>query len=171
MSGWATKPKVKGAGMEELIRAAEEKKNKKKNKKKTPAQKQNLFMGFTDNTTPAVIDYNYECGCFGTEHKPINNCLNCGRVICSREGQRPCPFCGTFVFSDETLNNPDYIDQAIEEMSARVTEQKWIPIAQRDLQKSKTIEKVDTHMIDLQADWFDSELVAIFEEGLEIERM
>jgi hypothetical protein len=39
--------------------------------------------------TPKVV-----CGCFGTKHKPLTNCLFCGRISCTREGYDFCPFCG-----------------------------------------------------------------------------
>jgi hypothetical protein len=34
------------------------------------------------------------CGCFGTMHKALTNCLFCGRVACNEEGYTFCPFCG-----------------------------------------------------------------------------
>mmetsp|Transcript_7321 Transcript_7321/g.11110 ORF Transcript_7321/g.11110 Transcript_7321/m.11110 type:complete len:327 (+) Transcript_7321:109-1089(+) len=34
------------------------------------------------------------CGCFGTKHKPLTNCLFCGRIICVKEGYDFCSFCG-----------------------------------------------------------------------------
>jgi len=37
------------------------------------------------------------CGCFGTVHKPLANCLYCGRISCEREGYDFCPFCGLLV--------------------------------------------------------------------------
>jgi len=33
------------------------------------------------------------CGCFGTKHKPLTNCLYCGRISCELEGYHYCPFC------------------------------------------------------------------------------
>jgi len=46
--------------------------------------------------TPRIV-----CGCFGMKHKPLTNCLRCGRIVCAREGQRDdddddddcCTFC------------------------------------------------------------------------------
>ena len=35
----------------------------------------------------------YECGCFGRLHKPLANCLHCGRISCKKEGYDFCPFC------------------------------------------------------------------------------
>lgn len=37
------------------------------------------------------------CGCFGSLHKPLTNCLYCGRISCELEGYDYCPFCGILV--------------------------------------------------------------------------
>lgn len=37
------------------------------------------------------------CGCFGTKYKAIANCLNCGRILCEKEGYGYCPHCGSLV--------------------------------------------------------------------------
>ena len=39
----------------------------------------------------------YVCGCFGTVHKALTNCLYCGRISCAKEGYSFCPFCGLLV--------------------------------------------------------------------------
>jgi len=36
----------------------------------------------------------FVCGCMGTTHKPVNNCLNCGRIVCQNEGRDNCLACG-----------------------------------------------------------------------------
>lgn len=36
----------------------------------------------------------FVCGCMGTVHKPINNCLNCGRIVCQNENKDNCLYCG-----------------------------------------------------------------------------
>lgn len=33
------------------------------------------------------------CGCYGNKHKPLTNCLHCGRISCEAEGYDYCPFC------------------------------------------------------------------------------
>ena len=33
------------------------------------------------------------CGCFGTKHEPLTNCLLCGRISCVIETYDYCPFC------------------------------------------------------------------------------
>ena len=37
------------------------------------------------------------CGCYGTLHKPLTNCLSCGRISCTLEGYDYCHFCGYLV--------------------------------------------------------------------------
>jgi len=39
----------------------------------------------------------FDCGCFGTLHGALTNCLYCGRIACEREGYGFCPFCGYLV--------------------------------------------------------------------------
>ncbi|KAK9765078.1 hypothetical protein K7432_006884 [Basidiobolus ranarum] len=41
------------------------------------------------------------CDCLATKHPLLTNCLNCGKIICAREGPGPCMFCDTPVFSQE----------------------------------------------------------------------
>ena len=38
------------------------------------------------------------CGCYGNKHKPLTNCLHCGRISCEIEGINDyCHFCGNFI--------------------------------------------------------------------------
>lgn len=37
------------------------------------------------------------CNCEATKHALINNCLNCGRIVCEQEGAGPCFTCGELV--------------------------------------------------------------------------
>jgi hypothetical protein len=41
------------------------------------------------------------CECLASRHKLINNCLECGRVVCVQEGSGPCMFCGSMVCTAE----------------------------------------------------------------------
>ncbi|CAK9833563.1 Activating signal cointegrator 1 [Anthophora retusa] len=50
----------------------------------------------------------YKCDCEAERHALINNCLNCGRIVCSQEGSGPCFFCGELVCSnaeEATINS------------------------------------------------------------------
>lgn len=44
------------------------------------------------------------CNCMATRHPLFEvapNCLNCGKIICSKEGLQPCSFCGRELLSDK----------------------------------------------------------------------
>ncbi|KAL3865392.1 hypothetical protein ACJMK2_042783 [Sinanodonta woodiana] len=43
----------------------------------------------------------HTCECQASKHKLINNCLQCGRVVCEQEGSGPCHFCGKLVCTRE----------------------------------------------------------------------
>ncbi|XP_013108761.2 activating signal cointegrator 1 [Stomoxys calcitrans] len=41
------------------------------------------------------------CDCQAAQHKLVNNCLSCGRIVCEQEGSGPCLFCGNIVCTNE----------------------------------------------------------------------
>lgn len=43
----------------------------------------------------------HRCNCEAKQHDLINNCLNCGKIVCIQEGAGPCLFCGDLVCSPE----------------------------------------------------------------------
>ncbi|NXM10552.1 TRIP4 protein, partial [Ploceus nigricollis] len=48
-----------------------------------------------------LIPGRHACECLGQKHKLINNCLECGRIVCEQEGSGPCLFCGALVCTKE----------------------------------------------------------------------
>lgn len=50
------------------------------------------------------------CGCYGNKHKPLTNCLRCGRISCEIEGiDDYCHFCGYYIadFSSQVGTTSD----------------------------------------------------------------
>uniref|UniRef100_A0A0K8VNU0 Activating signal cointegrator 1 n=1 Tax=Bactrocera latifrons TaxID=174628 RepID=A0A0K8VNU0_BACLA len=43
------------------------------------------------------------CDCQASQHKLINNCLGCGRIVCEQEGSGPCLFCGDMVCTNDEM--------------------------------------------------------------------
>ncbi|KYM86106.1 Activating signal cointegrator 1 [Atta colombica] len=43
----------------------------------------------------------HKCDCEANRHALINNCLNCGRIVCVQEGSGPCFYCGELVCSPD----------------------------------------------------------------------
>lgn len=52
-----------------------------------------------------------ECTCLAQRHELINNCTNCGRIVCIKEGSGPCFTCNEIVCTKEEkdiLNRNSY---------------------------------------------------------------
>lgn len=49
------------------------------------------------------------CGCFGTLHKSLTNCLHCGRISCESEGYDYCHYCSFLVQDVEELDRSKYV--------------------------------------------------------------
>ena len=43
----------------------------------------------------------HPCDCQSIKHPLINNCLSCGKIVCTQEGSGPCLFCGNLVVTNE----------------------------------------------------------------------
>lgn len=43
----------------------------------------------------------HSCECLGQKHGLVNNCTECGRIVCMQEGSGPCFFCGALVCTKE----------------------------------------------------------------------
>ncbi|KFD63042.1 hypothetical protein M514_11719 [Trichuris suis] len=56
------------------------------------SQKKNVQIAGT-----VTLPGKHFCDCQGTEHEPLMNCLQCGRITCKQEGSGPCSFCGNLV--------------------------------------------------------------------------
>lgn len=52
------------------------------------------------------------CGCFGTIHKPLANCLHCGRISCEKEGYGYCPHCTNLIEKVSFASNRKEFEQA-----------------------------------------------------------
>jgi hypothetical protein len=51
----------------------------------------------TTKPSPKKGKAKFVCGCFGTVHKALTNCLHCGRISCEKEGYDYCPFCSFLI--------------------------------------------------------------------------
>jgi len=47
------------------------------------------------------------CGCYGTYHKALTNCLYCGRISCEAEGYDFCAFCGYLI--EDVRDGKEYV--------------------------------------------------------------
>ena len=62
---------------------------------KQHVKKSRRFRKFqTENSRVPVIPGRHMCDCQAQKHELIENCQNCGRIICAQEGHGNCLFCG-----------------------------------------------------------------------------
>lgn len=55
------------------------------------------------------------CYCQCTKHPLVNNCVNCGKIVCEQEGEGPCLFCGTWVDRDAAYDVRELVGLGIDD--------------------------------------------------------
>lgn len=58
-----------------------------------------LFGTDGKDRTAAKLPGRHACECQASKHDLVNNCIECGRIVCEQEGSGPCFFCGNLVCS------------------------------------------------------------------------
>lgn len=61
------------------------------------------------------------CYCQCTQHGLVNNCINCGKIVCEMEGEGPCLFCGAWVDREVVYDIREVIGEATNEEEESVT--------------------------------------------------
>ena len=59
------------------------------------------------------------CYCQATKHGLVNNCINCGKIVCEQEGEGPCLFCGAWVDRETMVDFTELGDNEENEALAR----------------------------------------------------
>lgn len=65
-----------------------------------PQKKPKYVNLYSDEGREKIVEKlpgRHKCDCQTMKHKLVNNCINCGRIVCSQEGSGPCYFCGSLV--------------------------------------------------------------------------
>lgn len=135
--------------------------------------------------TVVKIPGRHVCECQGMKHELINNCLECGRIVCAQEGAGVCLFCGNLVSTKEQqkilsegtkkseklrqtlMKDSDKVLQQINNQILQISQNlrtnieseevsKAIEYKNRLLDYDKTSVK-RTHVIDDDADYFSSD--------------
>lgn len=80
------------------------------------------------------------CNCNATRHPLFEmypNCLNCGKIICAKEGLQPCSFCGKSLMSDEEkMELTDILNREKEELEGKNEKPKETSSAGRGKKKN-----------------------------------
>lgn len=61
----------------------------------------NLYSQDGEMRDVILLKGRHMCNCQASKHKLVNNCIQCGRIVCEQEGSGPCLFCGNLVCSEE----------------------------------------------------------------------
>uniref|UniRef100_A0A8D0B447 Activating signal cointegrator 1 n=1 Tax=Salvator merianae TaxID=96440 RepID=A0A8D0B447_SALMN len=61
----------------------------------------NLYTKEGQDRLAVMLPGRHFCECLAQNHRLINNCLTCGRIVCEQEGSGPCLFCGNLVCTKE----------------------------------------------------------------------
>ncbi|CAD6216732.1 GSCOCG00012890001-RA-CDS, partial [Cotesia congregata] len=71
----------------------------------------------------------HKCDCEAKNHCLVNNCLNCGRIVCAQEGPGPCFFC------NELVCTPD--QQAILAMQTKQSDHLYNKLMEQKVSKDQ----------------------------------
>lgn len=61
----------------------------------------NLYAQDGSMNNVVLLKGRHLCNCQAAKHKLINNCIQCGRIVCEQEGSGPCLFCGNLVCTED----------------------------------------------------------------------
>lgn len=167
----AAKPRKEDKYSSRKAAAAAEEEAEKEN---ATGRKKNRFVSLYGQDGNMVTDMvllkgRHRCNCQSVKHKLVNNCINCGRIVCEQEGSGPCLFCGHLVCSEEQQRVIESATKKGENLKKSLMEQQrpkgWEEaMTQRNrlLEYNRTSEKRTT-VIDDEADYFKANSVWLSE--------
>nr|XP_012234045.1 PREDICTED: activating signal cointegrator 1 [Linepithema humile] len=104
----------------------------------------------------------HKCDCEAKRHTLVNNCFNCGRIICKQENVGPCLFCGELVcYPDQQVILQSKSKQA-EILYNKLMEQKPSKSLENSLKQRDKLLEFDrnsarrTKVIDDESDYYQS---------------
>lgn len=139
---------------------------------RTGAKKKTKFHSFYDQNggTNDVVTLKgrHRCDCQAVKHNLVNNCMQCGRIVCEQEGSGACVFCGNLVCTEEEQRLIDSQTKKGDNFKKTLQDSKkgWEEaMAQRDrlLEYDRNCTK-RTAVIDDESDYFKSNSVWLSEE-------
>ncbi|XP_053949748.1 activating signal cointegrator 1 [Anastrepha ludens] len=118
------------------------------------------------------------CDCQASQHKLINNCLSCGRIVCEQEGSGPCLFCGEIVCTNEEMQimkgdtkKAQNMLKSLKEKGGGESLKKALEQRDRLLEYDRNSEKRTT-VIDDELDYFEENSVWLSDaERAKLERL
>nr|XP_040580696.1 LOW QUALITY PROTEIN: activating signal cointegrator 1-like [Lepeophtheirus salmonis] len=113
------------------------------------------------NADNFVLSGRHFCECQATKHKLINNCLNCGRIICEQEGSGPCMSCDTLVCTKEEMEIVNRGSRKSEQLMKKLMASET-KLSKAEAHKNKLLEfdktcEKRTQVIDDENDYFSTD--------------
>jgi len=94
------------------------------------------------------------CNCQASVHSLINNCTSCGKIVCEKENEGPCLFCGNLVFRRPKAGQQQNVNSAFVDNSEDPDFKKAEDLKNRLLQYDAS-QIAETNIIDESTDWFE----------------
>ena len=83
--------------------------------------------GGTEARMAALLPGRHPCQCLAVRHRLVNNCTNCGRIVCEQEGPGSCYFCGKLVLSSSERKYIETGINAAQKYLGRIKATPWAP--------------------------------------------
>jgi len=152
------KKKGKGKGkenvqMQETVKS--EAKSEKVGKEKTK------FVNLLSDGN-ILLKGRHKCDCEANRHALVNNCLNCGRIVCIQEGAGPCFFCEDLVCSPKQQVLLQSNSKQADNLYNKLMEQKPSKSLEDSLKQRDKLLEFDrnsarrTEVIDDESDYYQS---------------
>lgn len=122
----------------------------------------NLYSEEGHDKMTVLLKGRHRCNCEAKRHALINNCLNCGRIVCVQEGAGPCFFCDEIVCSAEQqailASNTKKADQLYNKLKCQKANkgvEESIKLRDKLLENDHNSARC-THVIDDESDYYQS---------------
>lgn len=133
--------------------------------KKKPTKYVNLYAQDGMMSDVVLLKGRHLCNCQAAKHKLINNCIQCGRIVCEQEGSGSCLFCGNLVCTEDeqkiiesASKKGDNLKKALLQQQRPKGWEEAVAMRNRLIDYDRTSEKRTT-VIDDESDYFKTNSV------------
>lgn len=133
--------------------------------KKKPTKYVNLYGQDGSMNDVVLLKGRHLCNCQASKHTLINNCIQCGRIVCEQEGSGPCLFCGNLVCTEDehkliesSSKKGDNLKKSLLQQQRPKGWEEAVAMRNRLIDYDRTSEKRTT-VIDDESDYFKTNSV------------
>ena len=98
----------------------------------------NLMSHEGQDRISELVPGRHVCECQASRHKLVNNCTECGRIVCEQEGSGPCFFCSALVCTNAELDTLHRDSRKSEKLREKLLSQ-GLPAAAAILDKARAL--------------------------------